>query len=110
MIKRYHLICVASATVFEAQWKSAFAGGRPIRGRLYRRGRRTGYAIDPAADGAGLSPGLTNPLRLVILDVILPVKDSHTVQLRSPGFAPILMLTPAFHRRRVAGLYGATTA
>jgi len=71
--------------------------------------REQAYAVDIAADGEqALYQADVNDYDLVILDVMLPVKDGHTVcrELRASGFrAPILMLTArAAVDDRVAGL------
>jgi two-component system copper resistance phosphate regulon response regulator CusR len=59
--------------------------------------REQAYAVDVARDGGqALYQAAINDYDLVILDILLPVKDGHTVcrELRSSGFrAPILMLT-----------------
>lgn len=59
--------------------------------------REQSYAVDIAGDGGkALYQLAVNEYDLVILDVMLPVKDGHTVcrELRASGFrAPILMLT-----------------
>ncbi len=59
--------------------------------------REQSYAVDIARDGGqALYQAAVNDYDLVILDVLLPVKDGHTVcrQLRASGFrAPILLLT-----------------
>ena len=71
--------------------------------------REQTYAVDIAADGEqALYHAAENEYDLVILDVMLPIKDGHTVcrELRGSGFgAPILMLTArAAVDDRVAGL------
>src|SRR5271165_3871125 len=71
--------------------------------------REQTYADDIASDGEqAVYHAAVNDYDLVILDVMLPIKDGHTVcrELRSSGFgAPILMLTArAAVDDRVAGL------
>jgi two-component system copper resistance phosphate regulon response regulator CusR len=71
--------------------------------------REQTYAVDIAADGErALYYAAVNEYDLVILDVMLPVKDGHTVcrELRAAGIgAPVLMLTArATVDDRVAGL------
>src|SRR6185503_6985843 len=59
--------------------------------------REQSYAVDIAPDGAqAVYHATVNEYDLVILDVLLPIKDGHTVcrELRASGFrAPVLMLT-----------------
>jgi two-component system, OmpR family, copper resistance phosphate regulon response regulator CusR len=59
--------------------------------------REHAYAVDVARDGEqALYDAAVNQYDLVILDVLLPVRDGHSVcrELRRSGFrAPILMLT-----------------
>ncbi|HLK61855.1 MAG TPA: response regulator transcription factor [Bryobacteraceae bacterium] len=59
--------------------------------------REQAYAVDIASDGErALYDAAVNEYDLVILDVMLPIKDGHTVcrELRASGFrTPILMLT-----------------
>ena len=59
--------------------------------------REETYAVDVARDGEeALYQASVNEYDLVVLDVLLPVKDGHTVcrELRASGFRlPILMLT-----------------
>ena len=59
--------------------------------------REHAYAVDVARDGEqALYDAAVNQYDLVILDVLLPVRDGHSVcrELRNSGFrAPILMLT-----------------
>jgi two-component system copper resistance phosphate regulon response regulator CusR len=59
--------------------------------------REQAYAVDIAADGEqAVYQASVNHYDLVVLDVMLPVKDGHTVcrELRAAGFRrPILMLT-----------------
>ena len=68
-----------------------------VAGFIARGLREQAYAVDIARDGErALYHAAVNEYDLVILDVLLPVKDGHTVcrELRSSGFrAPILMLT-----------------
>jgi two-component system copper resistance phosphate regulon response regulator CusR len=71
--------------------------------------REQTYAVDVARDGEqALYQAAVNPYDLIILDVMLPIKDGHTVcrELRSSGFgSPILMLTARGSvDDRVAGL------
>jgi two-component system, OmpR family, copper resistance phosphate regulon response regulator CusR len=59
--------------------------------------REQSYAVDIARDGGqALYQAAINEYDLIILDIMLPVKDGHTVcrELRASGFgAPVLMLT-----------------
>ena len=59
--------------------------------------REQAYAVDIAGDGEqALYQAAINEYDLVVLDVMLPLKDGHTVcrELRAAGFrSPILMLT-----------------
>ena len=68
-----------------------------VAGFIARGLREQAYAVDLARDGdAALYQAAVNQYDLVILDVLLPGKDGHTVcrELRSAGFrTPILMLT-----------------
>jgi two-component system copper resistance phosphate regulon response regulator CusR len=71
--------------------------------------RERAYAVDIARDGEqALYDAAVNQYDLVILDVLLPIRDGHSVcrELRSSGFrAPILMLTALDSvDDRVAGL------
>ncbi len=68
-----------------------------VAGFLAKGLREQSYAVDIALDGEqALYCATVNDYDLVILDVMLPVKDGHTVcrELRASGFrTPILMLT-----------------
>ena len=68
-----------------------------VAGFIARGLREQSYAVDIAPDGEqALYQAAVNQYDLVILDVMLPIKDGHTVcrELRSAGFStPILMLT-----------------
>ena len=68
-----------------------------VAGFIARGLREQTYAVDIAADGEqALYHAAVNEYDLVMLDVLLPLKDGHTVcrELRAAGFrAPILMLT-----------------
>ena len=80
-----------------------------VAGFIAKGLREQTYAVDIAADGEqALYHAAVNEYDLVILDVMLPIKDGHTVcrELRTSGFgAPILMLTArAAVDDRVAGL------
>jgi two-component system copper resistance phosphate regulon response regulator CusR len=80
-----------------------------VAGFIAKGLREQSYAVDIAADGEqGLYHATVNEYDLVILDVMLPIKDGHTVcrELRGAGFGtPILMLTArAAVDDRVAGL------
>ena len=80
-----------------------------VAGFIARGLREQAYAVDIAADGAqALYQASVNDYDLVILDVMLPVKDGHTVcrELRASGVgAPVLMLTALDSvDDRVAGL------
>ena len=80
-----------------------------VAGFIAKGLREQAYAVDLAPDGGqALYQAAVNPYDLVILDVMLPVKDGHTVcrELRLSGFrAPILMLTARDSiDDRVAGL------
>jgi two-component system copper resistance phosphate regulon response regulator CusR len=80
-----------------------------VAGFIAKGLREQTYAVDIAADGEqALYHATVNEYDLVILDVMLPIKDGHTVcrELRGAGFgAPILMLTArAAVDDRVAGL------
>jgi len=71
--------------------------------------REQTYAVDISTDGEqAVYHATVHEYDLVILDVMLPVKDGHTVcrELRAAGFrAPILMLTARGSvDDRVAGL------
>ena len=64
--------------------------------RIFAKGlREQAYAVDIASDGEqALYQAAVNQYDIVILDVMLPVKDGHTVcrELRGSGFrTPILM-------------------
>src|SRR5437660_8541541 len=80
-----------------------------VAGFIAKGLREQAYAVDVALDGGqALYQAAVNSYDLVILDLMLPVKDGHTVcrELRLSGFrAPILML-PARDSidDRVAGL------
>src|SRR6202051_3768940 len=80
-----------------------------VAGFIARGLREQAYAVDVAVDGEqALYHAAVNEYNLVILDVMLPVKDGHTVcrELRGSGFrAPVLMLTArGTVDDRVAGL------
>ena len=80
-----------------------------VAGFIARGLREQTYAVDIATDGEqALYQASVNEYDIVILDVMLPVKDGHTVcrELRAAGFrAPILMLTARGSvDDRVAGL------
>jgi len=80
-----------------------------VAGFIAKGLREQSYAVDMAADGEqALYHATVNEYDLVILDVMLPIKDGHTVcrELRGAGFGtPILMLTArAAVDDRVAGL------
>ena len=68
-----------------------------VAGFIAKGLREQAYAVDIARDGAqALYQAAINEYDLVILDILLPVKDGHTVcrELRASGFrAPVLMLT-----------------
>lgn len=68
-----------------------------VAGFIAKGLREQAYAVDIARDGEkALYQAAVNEYDLVILDVMLPLKDGHTVcrELRASGFAaPILMLT-----------------
>jgi two-component system copper resistance phosphate regulon response regulator CusR len=68
-----------------------------VAGFIAKGLREQAYAVDIAADGEqALYHAAVNEYDLVILDVMLPIKDGHTVcrELRGSGFgSPILMLT-----------------
>jgi two-component system copper resistance phosphate regulon response regulator CusR len=68
-----------------------------VAGFIAKGLREQAYAVDIARDGGqALYQAAVNQYDIVILDVMLPVKDGHTVcrELRSSGFrTPILMLT-----------------
>lgn len=68
-----------------------------VAGFIARGLREQAYAVDIAGDGEqALYQAAVNEYDVVVLDVMLPVKDGHTVcrELRHAGFgAPILMLT-----------------
>ena len=68
-----------------------------VAGFIAKGLREQAYAVDIARDGAqSLYQAAINEYDLVILDILLPVKDGHTVcrELRASGFrAPVLMLT-----------------
>lgn len=68
-----------------------------VAGFIAKGLREQAYAVDIASDGEqALYQAAVNEYDLVILDVMLPLKDGHTVcrELRGAGFrAPILMLT-----------------
>jgi two-component system copper resistance phosphate regulon response regulator CusR len=80
-----------------------------VAGFIAKGLREQSYAVDIAADGEqAMYHATVTEYDLVILDVMLPIKDGHTVcrELRGAGFgAPILMLTArAAVDDRVAGL------
>ena len=80
-----------------------------VAGFLAKGLREQTYAVDVARDGEeGIHLGSVNEYDLVILDVMLPLKDGHTVcrELRAQGRrTPILMLTARGSvDDRVAGL------
>ena len=68
-----------------------------VAGFIAKGLREKSYAVDIAADGEqALYHAAVNDYDLVILDVMLPVKDGHSVcrELRASGYrTPILMLT-----------------
>ena len=68
-----------------------------VAGFIAKGLREQAYAVDIARDGEqALYQAAVNQYDIVILDVMLPVKDGHTVcrELRASGFrTPILMLT-----------------
>jgi two-component system copper resistance phosphate regulon response regulator CusR len=68
-----------------------------VAGFIAKGLREQAYAVDIAGDGEqALYQAAVNQYDIVILDVMLPVKDGHTVcrELRASGFrTPILMLT-----------------
>ena len=68
-----------------------------VAGFIAKGLREQAYAVDIAGDGEqALYQTAVNQYDVVILDVMLPVKDGHTVcrELRASGFrTPILMLT-----------------
>ena len=68
-----------------------------VAGFIAKGLREQAYAVDIARDGGqALYQAAVNQYDIVILDVMLPVKDGHTVcrELRASGFrTPILMLT-----------------
>jgi len=68
-----------------------------VAGFIAKGLREQAYAVDIAGDGQqALYQAAVNEYDLVILDVMLPLKDGHTVcrELRASGFrTPILMLT-----------------
>jgi two-component system copper resistance phosphate regulon response regulator CusR len=68
-----------------------------VAGFIAKGLREQAYAVDIASDGEqALYQAAVNQYDVVILDVMLPVKDGHTVcrELRASGFrTPILMLT-----------------
>lgn len=68
-----------------------------VAGFIAKGLREQAYAVDIASDGEqALYRAAVNQYDIVILDVMLPVKDGHTVcrELRASGFrTPILMLT-----------------
>jgi two-component system copper resistance phosphate regulon response regulator CusR len=68
-----------------------------VAGFIAKGLREQAYAVDIASDGEqALYQAAVNQYDIVILDVMLPLKDGHTVcrELRGSGFrAPILMLT-----------------
>jgi two-component system copper resistance phosphate regulon response regulator CusR len=68
-----------------------------VAGFIAKGLREQAYAVDIASDGEqALYHAAVNQYDIVILDVMLPVKDGHTVcrELRASGFrTPILMLT-----------------
>jgi len=80
-----------------------------VAGFIAKGLREKAYAVDVARDGEqALYQASVNEYDLVILDVMLPVRDGHSVcrELRAAGFrAPILMLTARDSvDDRVAGL------
>jgi two-component system copper resistance phosphate regulon response regulator CusR len=68
-----------------------------VAGFIAKGLREQAYAVDIASDGdQALYQAAVNQYDIVILDVMLPLKDGHTVcrELRASGFrTPILMLT-----------------
>jgi two-component system copper resistance phosphate regulon response regulator CusR len=68
-----------------------------VAGFIAKGLREQAYAVDIASDGEqALYQAAVNQYDVVILDVMLPVKDGHTVcrELRASGYrTPILMLT-----------------
>jgi two-component system copper resistance phosphate regulon response regulator CusR len=68
-----------------------------VAGFIAKGLREQAYAVDIAGDGEqALYQAAVNQYDIVILDVMLPLKDGHTVcrELRASGFrTPILMLT-----------------
>jgi two-component system copper resistance phosphate regulon response regulator CusR len=68
-----------------------------VAGFIAKGLREQAYAVDIASDGEqALYQAAVNQYDIVILDVMLPLKDGHTVcrELRASGFrTPILMLT-----------------
>ena len=68
-----------------------------VAGFIAKGLREQAYAVDISSDGEqALYQAAVNQYDIVILDVMLPVKDGHTVcrELRASGFrTPILMLT-----------------
>jgi len=68
-----------------------------VAGFIAKGLREHAYAVDIASDGEqALYQAAVNQYDIVILDVMLPLKDGHTVcrELRASGFrTPILMLT-----------------
>ena len=68
-----------------------------VAGFIAKGLREQSYAVDIASDGEqALYQAAVNQYDIVILDVMLPLKDGHTVcrELRASGFrTPILMLT-----------------
>ena len=68
-----------------------------VAGFIAKGLREQSYAVDISSDGEqALYQAAGNQYDIVILDVMLPVKDGHTVcrELRASGFrTPILMLT-----------------
>ena len=68
-----------------------------VAGFIAKGLREQAYAVDIASDGEqALYQAAVNQYDIVVLDVMLPVKDGHTVcrELRGAGFrTPILMLT-----------------
>jgi len=68
-----------------------------VAGFIAKGLREQTYAVDIAGNGEeALYQASVNEYDLVVLDVLLPIKDGHTVcrELRGSGFrAPILMLT-----------------
>ena len=80
-----------------------------VAGFIAKGLRENAYAVDIARDGEqALYQASVNEYDLVILDVMLPLRDGHSVcrELRAAGFrVPILMLTArASVDDRVAGL------